>query len=299
MVWTLEAWRRAAAVAALLAGVSVAAAEGEPRYLCVTDLGWCARSDETAAAADTCICETGDQTFTGRILSIEEPNPFLELETPTAGRATRALPTIVSATRGFSGPTQFPPHEFSAYGILAFKRRASSFDRDRYLMICEAYLGALPHTAEIGRPPANQMVTIWPIETDSVADRLNDLDREDTCEDAVRHYGLVQAQNAIRILEQYSAALGSFDLSARGPLLIAWAPTQKILEEGSAALVVDLSEADTYEDVVLWMDRWREKIQDNEEMWDGGFEEAAKWDQLVGILRDFFDENGTLVRFGQ
>ncbi len=292
--------RRAAGLAALVACLSVAGAVGaESRALCVTDVGWCALAEPGAGAAEACICETADETIAGRILAIDTPNPFLELKTPTEGRATRALPTIVSATRGFSGPTQFPPQEFSAYGILAFKRRASSFDRDRHLMICEAYLSALPHTSEVGTAPANQMVTIWPIETDSMADRLNAADRNSACEDAVEHYGLVQSQNAIRILERYSAAVGSYDLSARGPLLIAWAPTQKILEPGSAALVVDLSEADTYEEVVLWLDRWRDKIQNDQEMWDGGFDETAGWDKLVGILRDFFDENGTLVRFGE
>jgi len=297
-LWKPEIRSRSCAFATMLLGMSLAAvAVGRP--LCVTGVGWCAPADETAVAADTCLCETGDQTVLGRVLSVDEPNPFLELETPVTGQETRALPNVVSATRGFSGPSQFPPQEFSAYGILAFKRRASSFDRDRHLMICEAYLSALPHTSEIDVAAANQMVTIWPIETDSMAERLNDRDRRDVCEDAVEHYGLVQAQNAIRILERYSGTPGAYDLDSKGPFLIAWAPTEKILEQGSAALLVDLSEADTYEDMVVWMERWREKIQDNQEMWSAGFEETAKWDQLVGILRDFFDENGTLVRFGQ
>ena len=279
--------------------LSMGAASVDARSVCSTDIGWCEPADASAELGDACACSAGDRLPTGSVLSVDAPNPFLELETPNPEQATRALPNVVSATRGFSGPTQFPPHEFSAYGIVAFKRRASSFDRDRHLMVCQAYLAGLPHTSEVSDTPEGQMVTIWPIEDDNNADRLNALGRDEICEDAVEHYGLVQAQNALRILEQYSPGGGSYDLDARGPFLIAWAPTNKILEEGSAALVLDLSDADSYEEIIGWMDRWRERIQENEEMWSSGFDETAGWDKLRGILRDFFDENGTLVRFGK
>jgi hypothetical protein len=283
-------------VVSLLLTAGTAAAQ--PARLCVTDLGWCQPATDAAALGDACSCTAADTTQAGRILTVETPNPFVELETPAAATATRALPTIVSATRGFAGPSQLPPVEFSAYGILAFKRRASSFDRERHLMICEAYLSALPHSSEISDDPSGQMITIWPIETDAMADRLNAAAREATCAEAVTNYGLVQAQNAIRILGSYRAAEGRYDLSERGPFLIAWAPTSKILEEGSAALVVDLSAADTYEDVVHWLDLWRDKIQDSPETWQGAENLGPKWEVFVGILRDFFDDNGTLVRFG-
>lgn len=286
------------AAACLTAALAAGSAQAQTDLLCVTDLGWCSSAAEAAAIGETCACESGDALADGLILSVEAPNLFTELATPAA-EATRSLPTVVSATRGFAGPSQFPPEEFSAYGILAFKRRASMFDRDRHLMICEAYLSALPHETEVEGATADQMITIWPIGTDAMADRLNTLDRAETCTEAVDNYGLVQAQNAIRILGDYNAAEGQYDLSERGPFLIAWAPTSKILEEGSAALVVDLSEADTYEDAVYWLDLWRDKIQDSPEVWSDGDEIAPKWDVFVSVIRDFFDDNGTLVRFGE
>lgn len=277
--------------------VAAGVVRAQGNLLCVTDLGWCTPAAEAPAIGQACSCESNGTRPAGLILSVEAPNLFTELSTP-AGEAMRNLPTVVSATRGFAGPSQFPPGEFSAYGVLAFKRRASSFDRDRHVMICEAYLSALPHETEIGAASADQMITIWPIETDAVADRLNSLDRDETCVEAVDQYGLVQAQNAIRILERYSAAEGRYDLSARGPFLIAWAPTSKILEDGSAALVVDLSEAETYEEAVYWLDLWREKIQESPEVWSEAEALAPKWDVFVSVIRDFFDDNGTLVRFG-
>lgn len=284
--------------ACLVAALAAGSARAQAGLLCVTDLGWCGPANGAPAIGETCACESGGALAAGLILSVEAPNLFTELATP-ADEATRNLPTVTSATRGFAGPSQFPPREFSAYGVLAFKRRASSFDRDRHLMICEAYLSALPHETEIDAATADQMITIWPIETDAIADRLNGLERTETCAEAVDRYGLVQAQNAIRILERYSSAEGQYDLSARGPFLIAWAPTSKILEEGSAALVVDLSEADTYEDAVYWLDLWRDKIQDSPEVWSEADEVSPKWDVFVSVIRDFFDDNGTLVRFGE
>jgi hypothetical protein len=55
----------------------------------------------------------------------------------------------VIASRLFAGPDQYPPEEFAAYGILAFRSRASSQDRARHLMICEAYAATLPHADEL------------------------------------------------------------------------------------------------------------------------------------------------------
>ena len=204
----------------------------------------------------------------------------------------------VSATRGFAGPYQFPPQEFAAYGILAFKHLASRFDRDRHLMICEAYLRTIPHTGESETAEARQMVTIWPIRTDEMADELNARPIDGACEDAVTHYGLVHAQKAIDTLTRQGPAPDDYDPRAPGPLLIAWTPTENI-PEGSVALFLDLSDVTTYEEAVDWMSRWRDRIQDNPEVWGHGPEDGATlMERLISELRDFFDENGAILQPG-
>ena len=72
----------------------------------------------------------------------------------------------VIPSRFFAGPNQYPPREFAAYGILAFRSRPSSYNRDRYSMICEAYATALPHASELAVPRGKQMVTVWPLNSD-------------------------------------------------------------------------------------------------------------------------------------
>ncbi|MER9546788.1 hypothetical protein NKI72_33110 [Mesorhizobium sp. M0437] len=48
----------------------------------------------------------------------------------------------VKASRMFSGPGEYPPENFGAYGILAFPAKASEFDKDRHLKVCQAYLNS-------------------------------------------------------------------------------------------------------------------------------------------------------------
>src|SRR5690349_14864524 len=82
---------------------------------------------------------------------------------------------VVYASRLFAGPEQYPPKLFAAYGILAFPARASSYDRDRYMMICEAYIAGLPSTYEVGKPKWDQMVTVWPVISDEQANAINQI----------------------------------------------------------------------------------------------------------------------------
>lgn len=68
--------------------------------------------------------------------------------------------SIVTTSRIFAGPNQYPPKEFAAYGILAFRSRSSSYDRDRHLMICNAYVTTLPHGSELKVASSKQMDSV-------------------------------------------------------------------------------------------------------------------------------------------
>ena len=74
-----------------------------------------------------------------------------------------------------------------AYGILAFPSRATTKDSlARHRMIFNAYVAGLPSVTELAAapayaPPKSQMVTVWPIETSSDADRLNATRRDKVC----------------------------------------------------------------------------------------------------------------------
>ena len=76
------------------------------------------------------------------------------------------------ASRIFAGPGQYPPEAFAAYAVVAFHTRATSRDRDRYMMVCEAYVSAIPHAGELELPPDQQLATVWPVTDDAVADEI-------------------------------------------------------------------------------------------------------------------------------
>ena len=104
----------------------------------------------------------------------------------------------VLPSRMFAGPNKYPPRQFRAYAIVAFKNRPIGKDKERYSMICGAYVANLLHYTEVKAPIEDQMVTVWPIESDALADQINREARDKVCADAVPNYGLSISLQAIR-----------------------------------------------------------------------------------------------------
>lgn len=136
---------------------------------------------------------SGQKDFTGRTARGQQ----------TTQMYVEGTGASVTASRIFAGPNQYPPKDFAAYGILAFRARPSSYNHDRYMMICEAYATALPHASELALPRAKQMVTVWPLTTDDNSTRINQLADHvrDICQIAVDNYGLVISQQALKDAE--------------------------------------------------------------------------------------------------
>ena len=184
-----------------------------------------------------------------------------------------------------------PPESFAAYGVIIFKSRASSFDIERHKLICEAYLSALPHFRELDQPVQNQMVTVWPINSDEVASEINQLRGTEICDRAIDHYGLPFAQGKLAELRAYTSVEGEYDTSSDGPFLVAWAPGTKITDKGAVALFVDMTDVYTYPQAIRLMGNWRDRIQEDPSVWRDGFQSES----LVAVLRNFFDRYGAIV----
>lgn len=172
----------------------------------------------------------------------------------------------VIASRLFSGPSLFPPTDFAAYGIVAFGTRASSFNRDRHLLLCNAYVASLPHTLELEIPHADQIVTVWPMEQNGFAKWLNNAPREQVCEPAVDRYGLVIARKAINDAERTGVYL-----SGKGPYLLAWSPSESKGEPDALILSIDLSLVTTYEQAISVFELWRRDIEEDRTLWENGW----------------------------
>ncbi len=201
---------------------------------------------------------------------------------------------MVTASRAFAGPAQYPPEDFAAYGILAFQSRVSSHNRSRHLMICKAYASNLPHTFELEIPTTQQMVTVWPMDSNSEADFLNTGPRGlGLCEHAVDYYGLVVAKQALK-----EAELTGVDTTDSGPLLLAWSPSTDKGKRDALVLVSDLSDITTYEQADGLFRKWSRDIEGDPKLWTDG----NGWDveRLRVTIRNWVDAYGTkaLALFG-
>jgi hypothetical protein len=251
-------------------------------YKASTDYYW------TAVCTDP---ETGlqsEQTMSPDWQRIEEGadrcNPCRRTPPSAETEVPRGLP-IVTASRLFVGPSNYPPTDFAAYGILAFRSRSSPYDRDRHLMFCNAYVATLPHADELAVPRAEQMVTVWPLNSDDSSNRLNQPQdhAKDICQIAVDNYGLVIAQQAIK-----DAEFTGRNLARSGPFLLAWSPSADKGKQDALVLVSDLSDVTTYEQAHERFLAWARDIESDPSLWMNG------WDleRVRTYIRHWVDKYG-------
>ncbi len=175
-------------------------------------------------------------------------------------------PGEISASRLFAGPDDYPPIDFAAYGIVAFKAHATSRDRDRHIMICEAYVASIRSAAQLGRLKSEQMVTVWPIRSAPVAVDLTISDSDRNCNRAVDQYGNINADRALR-----EARAAGADVNGIGPYLLAWSPPAKKGEPDAVVLIADLSDVRNYEQALQIMSDWVRDIERDPHLWSRGW----------------------------
>lgn len=192
----------------------------------------------------------------------------------------------IVASRAFLGPHEFPPEPFGAYGIVAFPQKATKYSRPRYLLACEAYLATLPPTSALSKPLSEQMVTVWPVESTSLAKSLaSQKDNKNSCDSAVDKYDLVTSLKAIKEVEFKKTLLG------QGPFLLAWAPSNQKGKKDVLVLIFDLSSATTPEHFAERFKRWRKEIEEDPTKWEGGF----TLDGFRVLIREWADKWGSEI----
>lgn len=218
--------------------------------------------------------------------AMPEP-PSVEMPRSEGGSLIMDWQDDIRATRLFAGPSQYPPQDFAAYGIVAFPGRAATFDRDRHVMICEAYVASLPDAASVSTPTAEQMVTIWPMRDNDEALRLVEEQPATLCEDAVRGYNLTISQRALRAAARNDASIGT----GRGPYLLAWSPGGLLGQTGAQVLGVDMSRIESYEQASAVFRGWTRDIESNPDLWRRGWNiEAVRL-----ALRRWSDDMGRML----
>ena len=208
---------------------------------------------------------------------------------------TRSILAGGEATRIFAHPGQYPPHEFGAYAIVAFKSGADASDRDRYVMICQAYMSAVPDSSISDLPKANQLATIWPLrDEEGSAAVAATFSNAEACEVAVESYGHTAALGAIRDARAVSSEMHKHVVRNRGPFLFAWNPGHTKGEPDALILRMDLSDVDQPVQAKRRFEFWVQEIEENPQLWLDGWQRlpirnrvAETADRYGQILLDF------------
>ena len=220
----------------------------------------------------------------------------------TIGGETINEPSIgISASRIWAAPGEYPPENFSAYGIIAFRAGVTEASYVRYMAICTGFVAALPNAMELqlrGVVKEHQMATVWPILGDhDLAGMLNSSNvTEDPygyCEWAVRFIDLPTSLNAIKKAKR---ALGSEKFNGQGPYLLAWSPAITFGQSDVPVLVWDLSNITNSEQATSMFSDWAVKIEGNPQLWSKGW----SIEDIRITLRLWADKYGAdiLVFFG-
>ena len=207
-----------------------------------------------------------------------------------------SAPPAVRASRLFAGPEQYPPEDFAAYGILAFRSGATSQSEQRYLAICEGFLAGLPAAAELANrdiPLEEQMATVWPLDDVGLANHVNGTNPDsvprELCGDIVTGIDLITSLDAIAMAEMAASEGESFD--GAGPYLIAWSPSTDVGQPDVPVLIWDLSDVTTIEEATRQFVDWADEIVENPDLWRDGW----GLDRLRATLRQWADKYGPAI----
>jgi ABC-type sugar transport system substrate-binding protein len=197
--------------------------------------------------------------------------------------------TLLLSTRQFIQPQDFPPLTTAAYGIVAFPQGGTRDQKDRMKNICEAYYQTFPRASEVSTPIAQQMVTVWPVDSpQSLIQISKKTGNVETCESAVEHYGLTTSLKAIKEAESTTRGIS---LTGSGPFLLGWAPSSEKGKKDTLVLVVDLSGATTGDQYLGYFRQWRSDIERNPAVWNNGW----TLDKFRLAIRDWADKTGTML----
>jgi hypothetical protein len=205
----------------------------------------------------------------------------------------------VRASRTFVGPHQYPPQEFAAYGIVAFPVRAVTTEaHDRFMNVCKAYWATLDPAAELFVPIEEQMVTVWPVTTNAVAEELNSSQETSSliCDKAIEQYHLSTARQAIRDARRTVESTAAGVLSGRGPFLLAWRPAAKKGDRNALVLGADLSRLSELDDFVQAFRQWSDDVESSTEFWPP-LEETESVESYLDRIRTWADRWGPTLIF--
>ena len=185
------------------------------------------------------------------------------------------------SSRLFAVRDQYPPSDFSAYGIVAFPSSMTSDSVNQYKAICEGYVSSILASSELVKesvPVSAQFPTIWPLRSNDLAISLNSSpnDNRDQCDRIVMDIDTTMSAIALnRATVQLQARIGDgdFGLNGDGPYLLAWAPGSDFESTDDDVLLLqfDLSDVTNSSQAKRVFQFWTEEIERDPGTWERGF----------------------------
>lgn len=179
----------------------------------------------------------------------------------------------IRATRAFAGPGQYPPKDFAAYGIIAFRAAVTPDSLNRYLAICRGFLAGIPAATELedlGVPMKQQMATVWPLDSQDFATYLNRTNVSLALEECNDIVALVDLPTSLDAIKKASRSSGK-EFTAQGPYLLAWSPSLTMGDPGALVLVWDLSDVTNVTQATRMFTDWAVEIERDPSLWNQGW----------------------------
>ena len=115
-------------------------------------------------------------------------NPIKPLPAPPFQNATKSFSPASPATpltplRDYLSNDDIPPPDIGGYGMVVLQFKATDANRAKLGIVCRDFVSFFPKTKGSKVPAKDQMVTIWPIEADFVAEA-----EKDDCDFSLQHY---------------------------------------------------------------------------------------------------------------
>jgi len=195
------------------------------------------------------------------------------------------VPATVLPSRAFLPPHDIPPEDYAAYGIVAFSQEATSSTTRRHISVCEAFVATLPAASLTQVPPKQQMVTVWPVDSEPIPAAL--AGSKPDCKVAVERYHLPTALTALKEARTQNRTA----FSGEGPYLLAWSPASTKGKKDALVLIANLSDAKTGAEFLNRFRAWRDEIEQKPELWRRGWSEP----DLITLARKWADKWGTMI----
>lgn len=211
------------------------------------------------------------------------PIPASPPARPAHSAARPARSAALVPVREYLRAADIPPAGVGAYGIVAFKAKATPATRAKLEMVCQSFVAHFPPNATIPAtvPLSDRMFTIWPLDDPASAKAA-----ADDCEFVVDHYDLYAAEAAIG-----DAKLQNAEFNGEGPFLIGWSPSNTRGAPDALVLIVDISADNTQERIDHDFSFWKDKIVEDPSLWRSGF----SVERFRVALHDFADQYGSEV----